>query len=314
MLKKTGLFLLLPAAFTLLLALADASEARRFGGGRSFGGKGLFSNKRYAKPTAPRKDQSAQQSGKQGQNAQNKNAAAPRSRFGGFGGLLGGMLMGGLLGSMLFGGGFSGINLMDILIIGVVLLLLFKFLGARKRAAAGAGGPSRGSPFSVSAPTGPTGPTAPTGAGPLGGGFGPGGDLSQPAAEPVGPNVPPGFDEAEFLEGAKAVYVRLQEAWDRRDLDDIRDFAAQDVCEEIERQAKEDPKPGRTEILLLEARLLEFKTVGDHTRATVYFDALLREDQAADSSAQTREVWHFTRDESNPGANWRLEGIQQLET
>jgi predicted lipid-binding transport protein (Tim44 family) len=44
------------------------------------------------------------------------------------GGLLGGMLMGGLIGSLLFGGGFHGPTLIDLLLIGGGLFLLFRFL------------------------------------------------------------------------------------------------------------------------------------------------------------------------------------------
>ena len=72
--------------------------------------------------------------------------------------------------------------------------------------------------------------------------------------------------------------------------------------------------PGKTEILLLEARLLEVKTIGNQTIATVLFDAMLREDSAAAPAEQVREAWHFSRYETGGGSHWVVEGIQQLET
>ena len=44
------------------------------------------------------------------------------------------------------------------------------------------------------------------------------------------------------MKGAKAVYTRLQNSWDKRDLEDIRHFTSKEVWEEINRQAQEDPQ------------------------------------------------------------------------
>jgi Tim44-like domain. len=52
------------------------------------------------------------------------------------------------------------------------------------------------------------------------------------------------LDEQEFLTGAKALYTRLQASWDRRDIDDIRQFTSPEVHEEIARQATLDPRKG----------------------------------------------------------------------
>ncbi|MDY0226169.1 MAG: hypothetical protein RBR38_04995 [Desulfomicrobium apsheronum] len=46
----------------------------------------------------------------------------------------------------------------------------------------------------------------------------------------------------------------------------------------IARQATDDPTPGRTEILTVDARILESRTEGRETVISVLFDALLRED------------------------------------
>jgi predicted lipid-binding transport protein (Tim44 family) len=123
--------------------------------------------------------------------------------------------------------------------------------------------------------------------------------------------VPADFDTDEFLRGAKAAYTRLQASWDRRDLNDIASFATEDVMRELREQAAEDPNPGRTEIMLVNASLLEVRDEGSLRRVAVYFDVLMREDQRAARPEQVREVWHFVCSTA-AGDSWKLDGIQQL--
>ncbi len=283
-------YLLFPLiALSLFLAWPDLADAKRLGGGGSFGSKPSYSGG-YSKPVSPSKSAPAMQ----------QAAPRPQSRFGALGGMFGGLLVGGLLGSMLFGGagGFGGPGLLDLLLLGGGAFLLFKFLRARKAATA------------PSAPYAYAGPNVepPRHAGSSGGW---GQNFSTPPAPPA-PTMPVGVDEQEFLAGAKALYTRLQNSWDRRDLDDIRQFASPEVLAEITRQASQDPTPGRTEILMVEARVLEARTMGAETVISVLFDAMLREDGPLAQAEQIREVWHIRRDEQAVNSQWTLEGIQQL--
>lgn len=262
----------------IISALVEEAEARRLGGGRSFGSKPGYSQKfQKSTPAAPTQQ------------------GAPRAPMGGrgmFGGMLGGMLMGGLLGSLLFGGAFTGLRFMDILLIGGGLYLLFKLLRRGQPAMQGAGGPQTSSQSMHSPWTHLRSTQAQ--------------DTAQASS------IPPGFDSQEFLKGAKAAYVRMQGSWDKRDMEDLRQFTSDDVFQEIKNQAAHDPGPGKTEILLLEAQLLEVKTIGNQTIATVLFDTMLREDSASAPAEQVREAWHFSRYESGENTHWVVEGIQQL--
>jgi predicted lipid-binding transport protein (Tim44 family) len=287
------LLILLPIliATLVIMAMVQTAEAKRFGGGRSFGGRSSYSNN-YSRSTPSK----STQAGRTGQTPR-------RSPMGGmFGGVLGGMLMGGLLGSMLGGGHFMGPNFLDILLIGGGIFLLMRFLRRRREAAATQGGLSAdGTPYTMHRSDHraawdnlQTGSGTATGA-------------SQ------APTVPPGFDQDDFMKGAKAVYQRLQNSWDKRDLNDIRTFTSPEVYSFIEEQYKNDPTPSTTEILLINGELLEVKTTGNQTVATVYFDVLMREDSSSQDTEQVREVWHFSKYENKSGDNWVLEGIQQLE-
>lgn len=109
------------------------------------------------------------------------------------------------------------------------------------------------------------------------------------------------------------MYARLQHSWDRRDLKDIALFTTPEVLAEITRQANADPAPSKTELLLVNAKLLEFREEAADTVVAVLFDVLMREDAGEERPKQIREVWHFSRPTGDLQANWRLEGIQQLE-
>lgn len=301
-------------ALAVLFLSFDVADAKRLGGSKSFGSKDSYS-KSYDKPTPPANMATQRQATPN----QQPNAAPGGflSRFGGIGGMLGGLLVGGMLGSLLFGGVGGGFGILEILLLGVAGFMLFRFIRSRRAVQPGQAtqmeqaAPVGGDRFAYSAA--PAGGQAPGGSADgwasvrsTPGGLGGSAEISPPV-------MPAGLDEAEFLAGAKALYIRLQASWDRRDLDDIRGFTSPEVFAEISRQAKEDPAPGKTDILMVEARVIEAGGQGTQTVISVMYDALLREDQADSQSKQAREVWHIRRDESVPNPQWTLEGIQQLE-
>ena len=103
--KKILFFMALALSLSLtVLTLPDSAEAKRLGGGRSFGSKPAYSQK-------------YQKSSLQQPNQQGAPQTTPAGGRGPFGGLLGGLLAGGLIGSLLFGGAFNGISLLNILLI-----------------------------------------------------------------------------------------------------------------------------------------------------------------------------------------------------
>jgi predicted lipid-binding transport protein (Tim44 family) len=216
--------------------------------------------------------------------------------------MLGGFLMGGLLGSLLFGGmhGFAGPGLLDILIVGGLLFFLFRFLRARRMAMQSAGASAFSSTAFQDVRPQETWSTS---------GYGSASQQIPSSLEP--PSIPAGFDKEEFLKGATAVYTRLQQSWDKRNLNDIREFTSPEVFDEISRQAEEDPVLGHTEIVLVNANLLEVKSDGGQTVASVLYDVLMRESTGETMARQVREIWHFR--EKAPGSSWTLEGIQQVE-
>jgi predicted lipid-binding transport protein (Tim44 family) len=269
----------------------EAAEAARMGGGKSFGSSPSYQRSAPApspstgSPTSPGVSRPAP-------------TATPSPMGGRWGGMLGGMLMGGLIGSMLFGGGhaWGGPSLIDLVVIGGGLFLLFRFLRSRREATQTAGSPT-GYSFDKGASQG----WGTSGIDPV---------TAPPTDEPA--PIPADFDQADFMKGAKLMYNRLQAAWDKRDLADIRQFTSNEVYEEIRRQAQESPAPGKTELLLVNPRLLEVRDVDGHRVASVLYDVMMRED-GDERARQVREIWHFSREAKDAQAFWVLEGIQQVE-
>lgn len=278
-----------------MVSLPDA-EAARFGGGRSFGSKPSMQRSTTA-PTQQKPPMAAANAG----------AAQKPGFLGGMGGMLGGLLAGTLLGSLLFGGGFNGGGLMDILLIGILLFVAYKlftrFRGSRPVPAAGPDPGPAYAPREESAgmqrqDTGMSWGALQKQASPAAG--------SAPEA-----SVPAGFDTEEFLRGAKMAFTRLQASWDKRDLEDIAQFTSPSVLQEVKSQFEADSKPSKTEILLVNAQLLSVTEENGEQTASVFFDVLLREAPATDTT-QVREVWHFVRTVSG-NQSWKLDGIQQVE-
>ena len=298
-------YLVLPLTIFCLLAVTAGNADARLGGGKSFGSKSSFSRS-YKKPTSF----SSNQRQATGTNTQRGGVARPGM------GILGGLLAGTFLGSMFGGFGGMGGGFFNILIIGLLVYLGFKFFRSRNRGSDQMyqqgnyqRGPTSSDSGMNSDPYAQREQNAQNAWSHLS--SSPSENTSSQQSGPV-ISTPAGFDEADFLEGAKAVYTRLQNSWDKRDMNDIAQFATSAVLNEIKQQAIEDPGPSQTDVMLVNARLLEAKNEGTKIVATVYYDVLLREDPAQSQPSQVREVWHFVK-ESGSDSMWKLDGIQQLE-
>jgi predicted lipid-binding transport protein (Tim44 family) len=314
-----GFFATVLISLTLVLASVPDAEARRFGAGRSFGGKSSYGSpfKRSAKSTATR---SASQ-----KKAHNQNQAARQgmSRRGGLMGMLGGLALGGLLGSMFLGGAFEGINFMDILMFGGIGYLLFKLFAAkagagRRPAYNQSGGTPQQSEYKAEPLAGVTQQrTADFNTDRMFTKDKKHNESFQQSADQIDADfeediVPAGFDEADFLDGAKGAYKDLQKAWDSRDLAEIRGLTTDKVFAEIQEQLQASSEINQTDVLKVDAELLSVREIGSDLEAVVLFDSIIREDDSAQAE-QVREVWHFIKTKNSLQPKWHLDGIQQLE-
>ncbi len=325
--KTTGFFATVLFCFTLLLAGIPDVEAKRFGGARSFGGKSSYSSP-FRRSTTSKPMRSASQ---QKAYTQNQTARQNMNQRGGFMGMLGGLALGGLLGAMFFGGAFEGINFMDILLFGGVAYLLYRLFAAK------AGARSRPQPAysrdnCSSQQNGASASNPQYKPQPFGGSsqrrsagfdtdilfdkntkknYSSASDLQNDAdfEEAI---IPAGFDEADFLAGAKGAFKDLQKAWDNHELAEIRGLTTDKVFAEIQEQLKDLIEKNKTDVLKIDAELLSIREIDNELEAVVLFDAVIRED--VNKQAQhVQEVWHFIKSKNSMQPKWYLDGIQQLE-
>lgn len=299
--------LLLAAIAALALALAPVeADAKRFGGGSSLG-------KQRAAPTQMKEAAPAPAKPAQAAPAASPAAATPPAQPGfmsRFGGLIAGLGIGALLASLFSGnlGGLGGFLLM-LLVAGLAFVAIRAFMGRRAPAAA----PVAREPIQFAgagAGAGATPPARPA----LNIGAGVGSAAATPAAEAprAAPVAIPGFEAEPFLRVAKTSFIRLQAANDAKDLDDIRDFTTPELFAEIAMQARErGDAPQKTEVVTLNASLVEAVVEGDYAIASVRFTGLIRE-QADANPEPFDEIWHVRQDQRDRKATWLIAGIQQV--
>lgn len=121
--------------------------------------------------------------------------------------------------------------------------------------------------------------------------------------------VPGGFDEAEFLEGAKLFFSRFQQVSGQGDLDELRGFLSDDVYGQTLARLAAEPAIARTEVMLVDARLMERRSEGGRTWITVFYDAQLRKGVSGDEPYHLRAAWEFSRTDAEGSGLWTLERI-----
>lgn len=271
------------AAFVMMTPDADA---RRMGGGRSFGKQSDLVRQRNA-PATPPAGQAARQ--------QQQGAAAGGGNrwLGPLGGLAAGLGLAWLASSLGLSEEFGTILMIGLLLM-IGLALYRRFAGAQRRPAMEApGGAMLREPLR---PVAGGGMPAASAAG------------AAVATGPIG--VPADFDVAGFLHQAKVQFVRLQAAFDAGDLNDLREFTSPEVFAELKLQIDEDREAGqRTDVVEIDAELLGIEQRAGEYLASVRYSGMMREnpEQPAESFV---EIWNLTRPVDGPGG-WVLAGIQQ---
>lgn len=307
------------ALFTVLLALllvgvtSFDAEARRLGGGKSFGRQSSNVTQRQATPPA----RQAQPS-----NAQAAGAAGAAARKP-WGGILGGLAAGLGLAWLAHALGF-GPEFANLLLIGLLVLVALAVLRALRRprgpaptsmAYQGAGAadpltPPRYNPTKV----GNDASARPWESQPA---YDGGGSIIGSALQGAqGWGIPADFDVAGFTEAAKRNFINLQKAWDQGDIPTLRAMMTDEMLGEIrnqlaEREREASGQANETEVLALDAQLLGIEELDELYMASVEFSGMIREDASAGPNP-FREVWNMTRPKTGRGG-WLVAGVQALQ-
>jgi len=300
---KKMLIALTLAVTAFTLPMADA-EAKRLGGGKSVG---MQRDMSAAKPASPPPAQQAAPV----PHANPAPAAAPaaqpkRSWMGPLAGLAAGLGIGALLGgSGMFGGGGMG-GIMEMLMLAALVFFgfkMFQMFRAQKSAApaadpmqyAGVGGPGmapiQNEPIDVT--PAPVGTSAPA-----------------PVQIATAPALPADFDKEAFLRVAKVNFIRMQAAFDAGNVEDLREFTAPELFAEIKMDLNERAgKSQQTDVVTLDAELLDLQVQGTQNIVSVRFHGLIRE-EAGGAAEPVDEIWHLSKP-ADGSRGWVVAGIQQ---
>lgn len=271
---RTFLVFLLTSVIALSLVVTDA-EARRFGSGKSFGMSRSINSTQRGNPSSFAA-------------APAQSTASKASRWLG---PLAGLAMGGLLASLFMGHGLGSGLLSWLMIAGVIFFVWRLFSGfqmrnntARMQPQTYQQAPAVNTPFNQVTPFNSQSNYSST-------------HLSQ-------------FDEADFLRQAKTIFIRLQAAYDTKNLADIREFTAPQVFAEVQMQLQErNDEPNVTEVIHIDATLADHTIESDSMITSVLFTGQIRE--AANAPAEPiKEMWHFKQDKLSK--QWLVFGIEQV--
>lgn len=256
--------------FTLVGTVLNTAEAARFGGGRSFGTQRSMSS--FSR--APQAASMARQ-----------NSSASR-----FLAPLAGLAMGGLLAYLFMGHGLGTSILSWLAILGVGFMALQFFRNrfqtqsqAQLITPAAQANQRQGNIYEM--------------------------HNNASRAENCAPSSPANFDSFSFLREAKVQFMRLQAAYDGKDLVDLRKFTSPEVFAEIQLQLQDrGAEENQTEVVSLDSELLEATSVTEGTEATVKFSGMIKE-VVNQPAAPFEELWHFRK--SGTQQNWLVVGVQQ---
>jgi predicted lipid-binding transport protein (Tim44 family) len=293
--------------FALTLVVHDA-DARRLGGGTSFGRQSSTVTRQQA--ASPSKQTTAPPASDQDAS---KSAQPPAPQpagnrwLGPIAGLAAGLGIAALLSHFGLGGAFAE-GLGSLLLIGLLVMagvFIWRML-RRSTASPDSARPMEPAYTTASPLTSNSNRDVSVLGTPLPG------STREPATADAPWGVPADFDVAGFVRNAKVHFIRLQAASDEKNLADIREFTTPEVFAEIKMQLDEDKGAiNKTDVVNLDAVLLGIETGPTEYLASVRFSGSMREDNQSEATP-FEEVWNLSKPVEGRGG-WLLAGIQQLQ-
>jgi predicted lipid-binding transport protein (Tim44 family) len=310
---KTGWIAMLMVGLAVAASAPDA-DAGRLAGGRPAGMQRATPDKAaQTPPAAPTATPNAQNNAAAAPANAGANAAATqapkRSWMGPLAGLAAGLGLAALFSHLGWGEGLA--NIVMVMLLALVAVVAIRWV-ARRFGGAGA----RNAPFAMAGTTGgmrtaerwtPTAQPLPEAAAAAP-------QLAPPAMQALGtPHavLPADFDAAAFARIAKTIFIRLQAANDAADLNDLRAFTTPELFASLRLDLQErSVAPQRTDVVTLNAELLDFAQEAERQIVSVRFHGLIRE-EADGGSEPFDEVWHMVRP-NDDSRSWAIAGIQPL--
>lgn len=306
---KAILASLVAAVAAIAVAIPEA-DAARIGGGRSVGTQRSITT---APSSAPARQPQAAPSQTQTQQAAPSRQAgtppaaqpAPASGLSRWMPMLGGLALGGLLGALIGSSGLGSMLLGWLALAAVVFGVIFvvRMLLAKRAGTAQpvsyAGSGSQPTSYSTLGDETVAAPPPSQASG-----------FDRQPAPVQAVSIPAGFDTAGFLRSAKLNFMKLQIANDSGNVDELRDFTTPDLYDELRRDVlQRSGAQQHTDVLSLNADLLEVTTEANQHWASVRFSGMIRENQGS-APESFEEIWNLAKPRDG-SSGWLLAGIQQ---
>jgi|SRR5450631_232652 predicted lipid-binding transport protein (Tim44 family) len=320
------------AAFAALtLGLNGIADAKRMGGGGNFGAQRSITPQKAA-PATPAGNAASQSTPPASQPASPASASAPKAApgaapapapsgmsrwLGPIAGIAAGLGLAALMSHLGLSEGFGTILLLGLVVFaGIYLLRMFlgrrqtssaplQYSGASANGNADASVPSAFAPSATAAPSWRIPSTAELAGQPA----------STPTTEALNFGVarktlPQGFDAAAFAKEAKRQYIQIQRSYDEADRAALSSVMTADMANEIGHELDNRGLHQPTEIVTLDADVLDVSTEDDKYWVSVRFTGLVKED-GEPLPHSIDEVWNLTKPVKG-GSGWLLAGISQL--
>mgnify|MGYP001764090098 CR=1 FL=1 len=311
-----SLVMVVALAVTSALAVAPAvSEAKRLGGGSS---SGMQRSMPPPAPAKPAPQQAAPQQASPATAGAPAAAAAKRNWMGPIAGLAAGLGIAALMSHLGLGEAFGNFLMLALLVVLAIVAVRF-FLrragspAAQREQLAPAGAPPvqadwhKPAEAPVVARSG-----APSADGALLSADGSTRLAPMPGstvASVVPSTLPAGFDAEGFSRLAKMIFIRMQAANDAGDLNDLRSFTTPEMFAVVRLDLQErGAKPQTTDVVQVDADVLDVNQEGDRQIVSVRFHGKIREEVDAPVE-DFDEIWHLQR--WGDATGWAIAGIQQ---
>jgi predicted lipid-binding transport protein (Tim44 family) len=313
----------------LTMLTCNFAFAKKMGGGNSVGRQSSTvtnnQNSLPAKPAATPVGQNPASAAKPNAAPANTPAPAQPSRFGGLGGILGGVAAGiglsYLFSHMGMGGMGDGLasmmsGILMIAIVGFLVMFLIRRFGSKTNMAYAPATPGVFNNANVephlnrdwnsTSPSVNQGPQFKSS------------NLATPVLESVGhgsnqSDISPSnmSDKESFLQNAKSLFIQLQEASDQQNLDKLKEYTTPEMFDLLRQDMLSRASAYNfTQVLTLAADLIAVQEDGKEYLASTRFSGSLREEKDGLIS-EFQEVWNWVKPiQGNTG--WLLCGIQQI--
>jgi predicted lipid-binding transport protein (Tim44 family) len=277
---------------------ADVADARRLGGGRSFGAQRQMT----PAPSTPNATPSAPANPAPSAAPRTATPATPAAApsgmsrwLGPIAGIAAGLGLAALLSHFGLSEAFASFLLLGLLVVGGILLVRL-FLARRTGAA----------PLQYAGASAERNRVEPQ-LGRGGSGFEP--VMTGAPSAPSASRFPPGFDAVLFADQAKQQFRKLQAAYDNADRKALAEVMTPDMFAEVANDLAQRTSHEATVVDQLDAEVIDVTTEGKQHWMSVRFTGTLREDGAM-LGKPFEETWNLVKP-IDGSSGWMLAGIQQ---